>query len=80
MNRGMWFYTNEIEDEPSQHHEGDDEDGHTDDRVYTVMIIYRLVFDSHVHDLHQVRSWCEPKMDSLQDDWVGTIKECVEIS
>ncbi len=41
------------------------EDDHIDDRVYMVMTIYSLVFDSHVWDLHQVQTWSEPKLDCL---------------
>ena len=54
VNRGMWVYTDMIEDESSQQHKDFDEDDHTDDRVYTVMSIYSLVFDLHVQDLHLV--------------------------
>ena len=59
----MWVYTDVIKDESSQQHEDVNGDDHTDDRVYTMMSIYSLVFDSYVQDLHWVLSWSEPKLD-----------------
>jgi hypothetical protein len=72
-NRGMWVYTDEVEDESSQQHEDVDEDDHTDDRVYTVMSIDRLVFDSHVQDLHRVQNWSKIVLRSPKDLSVSDI-------